>query len=74
MGQGGPVEMITTCNLCAVSDRGCDVKCSKDLLMFNSHRCSMQVGMNALIHVVDHANKSYQANCLGWEDLISGAC
>jgi hypothetical protein len=27
--------------------------------------------MNALIHVVHHANKSYKADCLGWEDVIS---
>jgi hypothetical protein len=30
--------------------------------------------MNALIHVVDHANKRYEANCLGWRDVIRGAC
>jgi hypothetical protein len=29
--------------------------------------------MNALIHMVDHTNKSYKADCLGWEDVISGA-
>jgi hypothetical protein len=23
--------------------------------------------------MVDHASKSYKANCLGWEDVISGA-
>ncbi len=27
--------------------------------------------MNAIIHVVDHANKSYKADCLGWKDVIS---
>ncbi len=42
--------------------------------MFNSHRHLLQVSMNALVHVVDQANKSYKANCLGWEDVISGAC
>ncbi len=30
--------------------------------------------MNALMHVVDHANKIYKADCLGWEDVINGAC
>jgi hypothetical protein len=29
--------------------------------------------MNALIHVVDHANKCFEANCSGWRDVISSA-
>jgi hypothetical protein len=29
--------------------------------------------MNALVHMVDYANESYKADCLGWEDVISGA-
>jgi hypothetical protein len=29
--------------------------------------------MNALVHVVDHANKCFEAHCLGWRDLISSA-
>ncbi len=29
--------------------------------------------MNALIHVVDHANERFQANCSGWRDVISRA-
>jgi hypothetical protein len=29
--------------------------------------------MNALVHVVDHANKCFEANCLGWRDVISSA-
>ena len=73
MEQGGPVEMITTCKVRVVSDRGHDVKCSKELLTFNSRCHSLQASMNALMHVVDHASKSYEANCLGWEDVISGA-
>jgi hypothetical protein len=28
MGQGGPLEMITTCKVPAVSNGGCDVNCS----------------------------------------------
>ncbi len=28
--------------------------------------------MNALVHVVDHANERYKADCLGWRDVISG--
>jgi hypothetical protein len=65
--------MITTCKVHVVSDRGHDVKCSKELLTFNSRCHSLQASMNALMHVVDHASKSYEANCLGWEDVISGA-
>jgi hypothetical protein len=29
--------------------------------------------MNALIHIVDHANERFEANCLGWRDVISRA-
>jgi hypothetical protein len=29
--------------------------------------------MNALVHVVDHAKKSFEADCLGWRDMISSA-
>jgi hypothetical protein len=29
--------------------------------------------MNALIHVVDHANECFEANCLGWRDVKSHA-
>ncbi len=58
MGQRGPVEMITTCKLRAVSDGGCKVTCLKEPLMVNSYCCSRQASMNALIHMVDHANKS----------------
>jgi hypothetical protein len=29
--------------------------------------------MNALIHVVDHANECFEANCSGWRDVISCA-
>ncbi len=29
--------------------------------------------MNALVHVVDHVNKCFEANCLGWRDVISSA-
>ncbi len=29
--------------------------------------------MKALVHVVDHANKRFEANCLGWRDVISSA-
>jgi hypothetical protein len=29
--------------------------------------------MNALAHVVDHANKRFEADCLGWNDVISSA-
>jgi hypothetical protein len=28
MGQGGPLEMITTCKVCTVSNGGGDSKCS----------------------------------------------
>ncbi len=73
MGQGGPVEMSTTRRVRMVSDEGRDVKCSKVLLTFNLRCRSLQASMNALIHVVDHANKSYEADHLGWEDVISGA-
>ncbi len=65
--------MITTCNVHAVSDGVHDVKCSKEPLIFNSCCCLSQVSVNTLIHVVDHANESYKADRLGWEDVISGA-
>jgi hypothetical protein len=29
--------------------------------------------MNTLGHVVDHVNKCFEANCLGWRDVISSA-
>ena len=29
--------------------------------------------MNALIHIVDHANECFEANRLGWRDVISRA-
>ncbi len=29
--------------------------------------------MNTLIHVVDHANECFEANRLGWRDVISSA-
>ncbi len=67
------MEMITTCNVCTVSDGGCDVKFLKEPLTFNSGCCSSQASMNALIHMMEHANKSYKTDCLGWEDVISGA-
>jgi hypothetical protein len=27
--------------------------------------------MNALVHIVDHANERFEANCSGWRDVIS---
>ncbi len=29
--------------------------------------------MDALLYVVDHTNKFFEANCLGWRDVISSA-
>jgi hypothetical protein len=29
--------------------------------------------MNTLVHVVDHVNENFKANCLGWRDVISSA-
>ncbi len=29
--------------------------------------------MNALVHVVDHVNEHFEANCLWWRDVISSA-
>jgi hypothetical protein len=29
--------------------------------------------MNALVHIVDHANECFEANCSGWRDVISSA-
>jgi hypothetical protein len=29
--------------------------------------------MNALVHVVDHGNKRFEADCSGWRDVISSA-
>jgi hypothetical protein len=30
-----------------------------------------QASINALVHVVDHANKHFEDDCLGWRDVIS---
>ncbi len=30
-----------------------------------------QASMNALVHIVDHANTGFEANCLGWRDLLT---
>jgi hypothetical protein len=65
--------MIFTHNVCVVSDGGHDVKCLKEPLVFNSRHRLSQASMNALIHMVGHANESYKADHLGWEDVISGA-
>jgi hypothetical protein len=35
--------------------------------------CPLQASMNAFILVVDHANEYFEANCLGWRDVISRA-
>ncbi len=32
-----------------------------------------QASMNALVHIVDHRNKCFEASCLGWRDVISSA-
>ncbi len=32
-----------------------------------------QASINALVYVVDHANKCFEANLLGWRDVISSA-
>jgi hypothetical protein len=29
--------------------------------------------METLVHVVDHADKCFEANCLGWRHVISSA-
>jgi hypothetical protein len=29
--------------------------------------------MNPLVHIVDHANERFEANCLGWRDVTSSA-
>ncbi len=29
--------------------------------------------MNTLVHIVDHANKCVEADCLGWRGVISSA-
>jgi hypothetical protein len=73
MGQGGPLEMITTHEVCAVSNRGRDSNCLTWLLTFNSCHCLFQASMDALVHVVDHTSKHFEADCLGWRDVISSA-
>jgi hypothetical protein len=73
MGQEGQVEMITICKVRTVSNRGHDVNCSTKMLTFNSHCCLSQASVEALVHVVDHANKRYEADCSGWRDVISSA-
>jgi hypothetical protein len=73
MGQEGPLEMITTHKVCAVSKGGRNVNCSTKPLTFDSRCCLSQASMEALVHVVDHVNKHYKANCLGWRDVISSA-
>jgi hypothetical protein len=73
MGQEGPLEMITTCKVCTVSNKGHDVNCSTKPLTFNSCRCLSQASMEALVHVVSHSNERYEANRLGWRGVISSA-
>jgi hypothetical protein len=41
--------------------------------MFYSCCRLSQASTDTLVHVVDHANKSFEANCLGWRDVISSA-
>jgi hypothetical protein len=74
VGQEGSLEMITTRAVCAVSKgAGRDSNCLTNLLTFYSCCCSLQVSMEALICMVDHTNKRYKADCLGWGNVISSA-
>ncbi len=73
MGQGGPLEMITTREIRVVSNGGRDVNCSTQPLTFNSRRCLLQASMEALVHVVDHPNKRFEADRSGWRNVISSA-
>ncbi len=73
MEQGSPLDMITTRQVCTVSNGGRDSNCLTKLLMFNSHCHSLQASMEALLCVVDHANKCFEADCSGWKDVISSA-
>jgi hypothetical protein len=41
--------------------------------MLHSHHHLLQASMNALVHIVDHANKHFEANCLEWRDVITSA-
>jgi hypothetical protein len=74
VGQGGPLEMITTRAVCVVSyGAGCNRNCLTNLLTFYSCCCWLQASMEDLVCVVDHADEQYKANCLGWGDVISSA-
>jgi hypothetical protein len=53
VGQGGPLEMITTCAVRAVSKgAGRNLNCATKLLTFYSCHCSLQASMEALVCVV----------------------
>jgi hypothetical protein len=73
MGQECPLEMITTHKVHAISNGGHDVNCLKMPLTFNSRHRLLQASMEALVHMMDHANECYKADCLGWRDVISSA-
>jgi hypothetical protein len=73
MGQGGPLDMIITRKVRVVSNGGRDSNCLTKPLMFNSHHCLLQASMEALVHVVDHANKHFEADRLRWMTVISSA-
>jgi hypothetical protein len=72
--QEGPLEMITTHAVRTVSKvAGHNLNCSIKSLTFYSCRCLLQVSMETLVCMVDHANELYKADCLGWGSVISSA-
>jgi hypothetical protein len=62
--------MITTHKVHTVSNGGGESKCL-NITLTCSYCCLSQASMNTLIHIVDHMNKCFEANCLGWRDVIS---
>jgi hypothetical protein len=65
--------MITTRKVHTVSNGMPNANCSTKPLMFNARHHLSQASMDALVHVVDHANKHFEADCSGWRDVISSA-
>jgi hypothetical protein len=73
MGQGGPLEMITTCKVRTVSNGGRDSKCLNIAanILFTSLLVAGQYGCPCMCG--GHTNKCFEANRSGWRDVISNA-
>jgi hypothetical protein len=74
VGQEGPLEMITTCAVRAVSKGvGHNLNCLTKLLSFYSCRYLLQASMETLVLHGGSRDEQYKADCLGWGNVISSA-